>query len=1104
MDIKRFWQKLLNKNAEKSSPSEADRQDISAKYDEILHLLKRFDDLLSQDRFLARSDYKEFAEQCQPLRIYFEPLIKSGIWENYSRNNNADNRAIDRFMSLASDIADLQKGSVIVKNHNDRFIARHLESEKSYLDHILEACDPAIQLDREQREVVLSDEDHTLVIAGAGAGKTTTIAAKVRYLVDIQKIDPEQILIISFTNKAVEELRERINGALKIPCPVSTFHSVGYTILRLGEAERKRVVDNGFLYHIITKYLKESVLSQPSVVDKLVLFFGSYFSAPYTGKQLNDYFQFVTNTDHSTLKGNLPDYIKEIVDRKTRKTVTLNNETVRSAEEVRIANFLYMNQIGYEYEPIYQYPILDSNKPYTPDFLIRQGDRVTYIEHFGITENGENNLYSPETLKKYKKRINEKILLHKRHKTDLIYTFSSYNDGRDFLLHLKEKLLERHYRLEKRSTVDVYRKIIESEEDRYITRLVVLLCTFINNFKTQGFRFDQFKQFRQKTKNIRTKIFLDICSNCFLEYQKRLQEGHCIDFQDMINESAELLNSKQLSRDHIDYKYIIVDEYQDISRQRYHLIQALSTLCKAKIVAVGDDWQSIYAFSGSILPLFTRFCQEVGYGQELQITRTYRNAQEIIDIAGTFVQKNSAQIKKALISPKTISNPVIIYPYSEEYDKKSETKTNGGKYHFLGIAVNQAIENILNGRPPQQKGRTASLLLIGRYGFDARNLCYSKEFNYDEKSGRVYSVKYGSHVKIQFLTAHSSKGLSADNVIIINAKDEAYGFPSKIEDDPILNLVVANDTSYSYAEERRLFYVALTRTRNRVYIVTPQKRPSEFIKELLSDPQSYPNVTLKGTLDSNMTKNAVYNSCPICGFPMQFRWNKNYGLKLWMCSNDQEVCGFMTNDRRGGDLSIQKCDWCNDGFLIVKKSNNDFILGCTNYKTDRSGCGRMLNRVHYHSWLQNEFGRTDRSADKPSFFQPVHSQVTKSAGNEQKADSTKRTPRTPAPPKQPQVHTVDYQKQKVGTENFTIVMDDQGNILTDMKLLQNLRQLRSRLVEQRVQSASRFLTNDILVALATEKPVTREEMMSINGIGSESYNQFGKIVIDCIKRSVSS
>ena len=152
----------------------------------------------------------------------------------------------------------------------------------------------------------------------------------------------------------------------------------------------------------------------------------------------------------------------------------------------------------------------------------------------------------------------------------------------------------------------------------------------------------------------------------------------------------------------------------------------------------------------------------------MKITRTYRNAQEIIDIAGAFVQQNSAQIKKALISPKRITNPVIIHTYAETFKKEAE-RPEGGKYFYLGEAVNKAIGDIMEYNAAEGKSRVASILLIGRYGFDARNLCYSKEFNYDEKSGKVYSAQYGKQVKLQFLTAHSSKGLSADNVIIINA-----------------------------------------------------------------------------------------------------------------------------------------------------------------------------------------------------------------------------------------------------------------------------------------------------------------------------------------------
>ena len=228
------------------------------------------------------------------------------------------------------------------------------------------------------------------------------------------------------------------------------------------------------MYTVINNYLKSSVLRNPEVVDKLILFFGSYFTAPYEGEKLNEYFQFVAKADCSTLKGNLREYVQHIVDRKTLKTQTLNNEVLRSMEEVRIANFLYMYQIEYEYEPIYQYPILDANKPYTPDFRIKQGNKISYIEHFGITEDHRSDRYTPEELEKYISRIDDKKQVHAKHKTDLIYTYSQYADGRDYLLHLRELLVAHGYELNKRPTEEVYKKLIETEESKYITRLTFL------------------------------------------------------------------------------------------------------------------------------------------------------------------------------------------------------------------------------------------------------------------------------------------------------------------------------------------------------------------------------------------------------------------------------------------------------------------------------------------------------------------------------------------------------------------------------------------------------------------------------------------------------
>ncbi|WP_410087348.1 UvrD-helicase domain-containing protein, partial [Barnesiella intestinihominis] len=622
----------------------------------------------------------------------------------------------------------------------------------------------------------------------------------------------------------------------------------------------------------------------------------------------------------------------------------------------------------------------------------------------------------------------------------------------------------------------------------------------MGNFKTQGYQLEQFDKFRASTKNIRTDLFLEICSICYLEYQKVLKENHCIDFQDMINESADIIHKRLISRDLFDFKYIIVDEYQDISRQRYNLIRELSQLCHAKIVAVGDDWQSIYAFSGSILPLFTRFSQEVSYAQELKITHTYRNAQEIIDIAGTFIQKNSNQIKKELISPKRISNPVIIRTYSEDPIERQK----GGRYYSLAAEVEKAIEDIIKYNNQEIKHRVTSILLIGRYGFDARHLCVSSNFTYDEKTGKIYSTKYNKQVKLQFLTAHSSKGLSAENVIIINAKDEIYGFPSKVDDDPILNLVVSNDQSYNYAEERRLFYVALTRTKNRVFIITPEKRPSEFIKELLSDTQSYPNVTLKGELKvSSNELITVQNRCPICGYPMKLRWNKNYGLKLWICTNDQEICGFMTNDRRGRDLSIQKCDWCEDGFLIVKRGKKGYFLGCTNYKDDKSGCGRMLNREHYQAWGKSEFGIEDISATKPSYSKSPQIKETTTPPQMTPVEKVKKRNSSSAYPRKAE-NLVKYTEQFIEKDGFMVVTDPEGKIITDMALLSRLRSLRYKIALKNNIPVYMIANNAVLVRLATDKPTTTEEFLAIPGIGSHRCEAYGQLFINAIKKYITN
>ena len=919
---------------------------------EILSLLafeKELSSILNSDRYIARRDYQSLLNAYNDLYVQFQTLSKSKTLAFFCDTNGIELNRTEKFIKSFEDLQS-KDGSKAIKEHNDAFVSRHLQQEKFYLDGILKKVDPDICLDDEQRKVVLSDEDYTLVIAGAGAGKTTTIAAKVKYLVERKHINPKQILVVSFTNKAVGELRSKINKSLKIDCPVTTFHKTGYAILRRQEEERKLVVDGGFMFNVITNYLKGNILENPELVDKLILFFGSYFDAPYEGDDLNDFFNYIAKADFSTLRGNMNEYTEDIINQRTGKRITIARETLRSTQEVVIANYLYLNSIDYVYEKPYPYNILHSHKPYTPDFTITQGDKVAYIEHFGITENGKNNRYTEAQLNTYKHAINDKVLLHRKHNTDLIYTFSSYKDGRSLLEHLNEKLIEHGFILVERPAKEVFEKIVNTEENKYIANLVKLICTFIQNFKTNGLTIDDFYRFKHKTTNVRTRLFLDICEQCYHEYSKRLKERNAIDFEDMINDSSKIIHEQEIKGEKIDFKYIIVDEYQDISRQRFNLTLELSKLCDAKIIAVGDDWQSIYAYAGSDITLFTNFKDTFGYGLEQSITKTYRNAQEVIDIAGGFIQKHTAQIQKALISPKHIDDPIIIETYTEEVDRK-QYEGKGGKYFLIGQTVEKIVGHILAVNP------NGSILLLGRYGFDAYNLGRSSDFVYDEKTGNVYSQKFPNK-QIEFMTVHRAKGLGYDNVIIINARNEVYGFPSKVQEDPVLKYVVKDDHSIEYAEERRLFYVALTRTKNRVYIVTPQEHPSEFVTELLTD---YPAIKVRGDLMLKDLREVKEDKrCPICGYPLQLRYKKAYGLRLWICSNESEICDFMTNDLSGGVLPILKCDKCRDGYLIVKKGRgkSEPFLGCTNYKPDKSGCDNFMTKEYY---IRNILSRENKT-----------------------------------------------------------------------------------------------------------------------------------------------
>lgn len=925
-----------------AAPDVKEVKEVSGRCRELLAWEKFFADLHEAHHYVSRKEYmpdvKNFADIMQLVRT----MDENDMLEDYCNKNGFSAERARQAYSEYENIVEL------VNQINDAYIETTMTEEKQYLDHILERVDPAINLDEDQRKVVIADEDYCLVIAGAGAGKTTTVAAKVKYLVEKQQVDPQQILIISFTNKAVNELRDKINKDLNIECPIATFHSTGNAILHKNSPEKLNVIDSGKLYYCVQGYFRSTILKNPSVVNSLILFFASYFDAPYEGDDINNFFNHMANANYATMRSELDDFKTEVIDRRSRQKVTIQNEIVRSMQEVEVANFLYLHGLDYTYEPIYPYHIIMAAKPYTPDFMITQGNHIAYIEHFGITEEGKNFLYDEDELAVYKKAINDKIQLHRKHGTELIYTFSSYLDKRSISEHLEEELLKHGFQLNRRSNEEIVKKLIALEENKYINRLVFLVINFIRNFKVNGYDETAFDELARKTTNVRTRLFLDICHACYLEYKRYLIENHAVDFEDMINESARVLNEVKEMKEKLDFRYLIVDEYQDISRQRFDLVKAFSEVTDAKIMAVGDDWQSIYAFSGSDITLFTKFEEKMGYARLMKIIRTYRNSQEVIDIAGNFIQKNTSQIQKSLISPKHIDEPVIIYTYDSTRKAPREDRRSGANY-AIAYAVQTAIEQIMAYDKSVGRNTFASkILLLGRFGFDGDRLARTGLFEYVNRGAKIKSVKYPK-LDITFMTAHASKGLGYDNVIVVNGRNETYGFPSKIEDDPVLSLVIKEDKSMQYAEERRLFYVAMTRTKNRVYFIAPEKNPSEFLLEIKRE---YKNVYLRGKWSEEEPIRMGRKKCPVCGFPMQLKYKASYGLKLYICTNEPEICSFMSNNLSGGKMSIMKCQECQDGYLIVKYSEKGgYFLGCSEYKKNNIGCSCTISMRDYYKMM---------------------------------------------------------------------------------------------------------------------------------------------------------
>lgn len=778
------------------------------------------------ERLTAHLYRWQFGEQVATATKQFETMMSSPVYLNrrtlrswktthevllsVSAEFPVGDELLNGFSQLAASLDELTRG------RNQKFVDEEIGRWKDYFDRVEKN-----PLTHPQAEAIVSDEDYCLAIAGAGTGKTSTVVGKIGYLIETGICRKDEILALAFARDAANELRERIRDRLQEEVEVRTFHSLGLEILRDLKGVKLKIADTAkrdreFLA-LIARLLRQVTREEPG--RTLLFQFVSKHRLP--AKYLEDfstsgqYFEYLRKTEPYSLKG----------------------ELVKSFEELLIADWLCLNGIAYEYERPYEVATASITRhQYRPDFYLPEYG--IYLEHFGINRQGGT---APGIdAQAYNESIEWKRRLHKLHGTKLVETFSWERMDGNLTNRLAEKL-SAHGVMIRPYNPDSVHELMETAG--LSEKLVSLLKDFLVVFKENQYSIQELEDSRAGVSSgefDRVSCFLDLFYLIQTAYTKHLVEREELDFADLISEATRALEAGDVK---LGFRRVIVDEYQDISRGRFRFLMAiLNSQADARLLSVGDDWQSIYGFTGSDVKKTTEFCQVFDGAISVALDRTFRFNQAIQNLSASFVTTNPGQLRKQIsASEPLISNPIVAI---------DRTALQGVE------PLDHALLEIENRRLPRKRW---SVFVLGRYKF------------VEPKSLATVASKYPM-LDVVFKTIHSSKGLEADAVVIMDVIGGRYGFPSKVESDPIMGLVIPGEDDFEDAEERRVFYVAMTRARHCVVVVGDRANPSSFWREVSS-----------GLTDAFGKVNTF--RCPECGVgELLLKYPRRTKGYAWECS----------------------------------------------------------------------------------------------------------------------------------------------------------------------------------------------------------------------------
>ncbi|WP_448249680.1 UvrD-helicase domain-containing protein [Thalassotalea agariperforans] len=786
----------------------------------------------------------------------------------------------------------------LTQTYQEKYIHQQLQQHKSFFDKV-----ESNPLTERQRRACVIDNDNNLLLAGAGSGKTSVMIGRAGFLVASEQAKYEDILLLAYGRKAADEMDERIQNKLATDkIKATTFHSVGLNIISQVEGAKPSISVFSEDEKAKAKWVQtcfESFIENDPDYRALVLnYFNKYYyieKNDFDFKTLGDYYQYLNDNDIRSLKG----------------------DKVKSFGELYIANWLFYHGIDYQYEAQYQFDVKTIEyQQYKPDFYLPEYN--LYIEYYGIDEQGNTAPYIDKNA--YHEGIAWKNATHEQYNTQCIaLTYAQHKQG-VLLSDLHTALLNTDIQCE---MLPVESILASLKETGRITVLAELFSKLLGLYKAayldENAETNLIKQARDP-KQI-TKA-LQLLKPIMAAYNKLLSKRGEIDFEDMIVKAIGYVKSGAFKS---PWRYIMVDEFQDISEPRARLVKALrDNQHGSSVFAVGDDWQAIYRFSGADLKLTTQFAQYFGFTTQTELDLTFRFNNKIGEVASAFIGKNPHQLNKTMASITQVSAPAI------SLLRKAE---NASHQHLIPEISNGALEEALHAIHAKVC-KPVTVYLLARFWFQLPN-----------KSDLQALYAKFPLLKIASQSFHASKGKEADYVVILGLTKGKHGFPSEKATPPMLDALLPQQEDYNYAEERRLFYVALTRAKHRVYIIADMANASCFVHELINDhhielnefnchsEQTYTDDITCMTCDTGiLTKRtgrygAFYacshfprcehkeKPCVQCESPMSR--TRHQGFKL--CLND--ACKSI----------IPTCKVCH-AEMVLRASKHSEFWGCKNYR----------------------------------------------------------------------------------------------------------------------------------------------------------------------------